>query len=83
MADGIIPSGGIAMLVFWGCNAWIFRKYRYGPIDVVSLSINLTVAVIYGISRLGLVVLVCDCFSSMLASAYETVDWTTYIPLFA
>jgi hypothetical protein len=39
--------------------------------------------VIYGISRLGLIVLIIYSFKSMPAGVYETVDWTNYFPFFS
>ena len=39
--------------------------------------------IVYIISRLGLIVLVFYCFSSMPASVYKTVDWTNFLPHFS
>jgi hypothetical protein len=39
--------------------------------------------IVYIISRLGLIVLVFYCFSSMPASVYMTVDWTNFLPHFS
>ena len=43
----------------------------------------ITFGVVYGISRLGLIVLIIYSFKSMPAGVYETVDWTNYFPFFS
>lgn len=51
------------------------------PASLVGYIIYVS-GVIYGISRLGLIVLIFYNFSSMPASVYETVKWTEFIPHF-
>jgi hypothetical protein len=46
-------------------------------------AIILLFGLIYIVSRLGLVVLIFYCFSSMPAGVYETVAWTTFLPHFS
>jgi hypothetical protein len=43
----------------------------------------LLLSIAYTVSRLGLIVLIFYCFSSMPAGVYETVDWTNYLPHFS
>lgn len=57
----------------------VFFKLDEDP-GIVLLGI---LAVTYVISRLGLVVLIFYCFSSMPAGVYETVDWTKFLPHFS
>jgi hypothetical protein len=38
---------------------------------------------VYVLSRLGLIVIIFYCFSSMPAGIYMTVDWTKYLPYFS
>jgi hypothetical protein len=58
----------------FGAGDWIFE------VGSVSLTIF---GVVYGISRLGLIVLIIYSFKSMPAGVYETVDWTNYFPFFS
>jgi hypothetical protein len=44
---------------------------------------TIILGVVYGISRLGLIVLIIYSFKSMPAGVYETVDWTNYFPFFS
>ncbi len=60
--------------------------FPYSIINIPEMVLNsfvLTMAIIYLISHLGLIVLIFYCFSSVPASVYETVDWTSYFPHFA
>ncbi|KAL3470351.1 hypothetical protein BJX99DRAFT_251265 [Aspergillus californicus] len=42
-----------------------------------------TLGVLYAVSRLGLIVLIFYCFSSMPASVYQTPDWSNMVPHFS
>jgi len=57
-----------------GARDWIFGV-AWAPIMISS--------VVYGISRLGLIILIIYSFKSMPAGVYETVDWTNYFPFFS
>jgi len=57
-----------------GARRWIFKA---AGVPVINFG------VVYGISRLGLIVLIIYSFKSMPAGVYETVDWTNYFPFFS
>lgn len=53
---------------------------NWGWAAMVTLIVSI---IVYGISRLGLIVLIIYSFKSMPAGVYETVDWTNYFPFFS
>jgi hypothetical protein len=55
-------------------------RHICGSVTIGALGLLL---VAYVLARLGLVVLVFYCFSSMPAAVYETVNWTEFLPHFA
>jgi hypothetical protein len=64
----------------------IFSAMNDLDVDAVALILLLMdffFWIVYIISRLGLIVLVFYCFSSMPASVYKTVDWTNFLPHFS
>jgi hypothetical protein len=51
--------------------------------DLFHWVIMSALLLVYVLSRLGLIVIIFYCFSSMPAGVYETVDWTKYLPYFS
>jgi hypothetical protein len=56
-----------------------FSRYA---VNFLAFGTAIFATMAYSISRLGLIVIIFRCFSSMPASAYETVEWTKYLPHF-
>lgn len=75
-AIGAFPLLGF--LVAFGCTD-ILDTHGETVLNLVNFSL----AIIYLVSRLGLIVLVFYCFSSMPANVYETVNWISYFPHFS
>jgi hypothetical protein len=77
----LAPIGGLLLLILVERiteNAFVN--------DITELFFGLLfilVMVIYAVSRVGLFVLSFYCLSSLPPSAYESVDWTDYIPRFS
>lgn len=80
-ATGTGPLAAVVLIILWA-----FDNVRVTPLGnwvarVVSAFLIL-LPVVYIISRLGLIVLVFYCFSSMPAAVYQTVNWTQFLPHF-
>lgn len=56
--------------------------YKFPHCDSLTYWLIAIAAVVYAISRFGLIVLTVYSLSSMPAEVYETVEWTVYLPHF-
>jgi hypothetical protein len=59
------------------------KAHYFDMVMSIFMSMDAFLWIVYVISRLGLIVLVFYCFSSMPASVYKTVDWTNFLPHFS
>jgi hypothetical protein len=67
---------------------FVFAVFALGEVnintpDVVFGIVLFSLPFVYAASRIGLVVLIFYCFSSMPAGVYETVNWVQFLPHFS
>ena len=74
-----IPLFSMALIVI---SEFVPAPNIYDEVENLVIVFLLFAIIVYFISRLGLIVLIFCCFSSMPASVYETVEWTKYLPHF-